>query len=115
MNRGAERAREAVREGAEEAQRRLNTGRERVSEGLHRGAQKLRDSVHRIPGGERTQGMARKAADRMSDAASYIGQHDTNEMVDDVRGMIRRNPGQSLLAAAAFGFLIGMAMRNRHD
>jgi hypothetical protein len=31
-------------------------------------------------------------------------------MMTDVEGLVTRNPGPSLLVAAAFGFLVGRAM-----
>jgi len=44
--------------------------------------------------------------------ADYVRSHDTRAMVDDAGDLVRRYPAQSLVAAAAVGFLVGRALRN---
>jgi ElaB/YqjD/DUF883 family membrane-anchored ribosome-binding protein len=50
-------------------------------------------------------------ADGMQSTASYIREHDFNQMGKDVMNVCRRYPAQSLIAAVAVGFLIGRARR----
>ena len=54
-------------------------------------------------------------ADRIENTARYLREHDTHDMVAGVESMVRRNPGASLCAALAVGFLIGSAMRRDRD
>ena len=54
-------------------------------------------------------------ADRIENTARYLREHDTHDMVSGVESMVRRNPGASLCAALAVGFLIGSAMRRDRD
>jgi len=49
----------------------------------------------------------RTAADKLSDTADYLREHDINRMVTDLRRLVRNYPGPTLIAAAAVGFLLG--------
>ena len=50
-------------------------------------------------------------ADGMKSTASYLKDHDLNQMGKDAMSLCRRYPTQSLIAAIAVGFLIGRARR----
>jgi hypothetical protein len=52
-----------------------------------------------------------KAAGRLNRTANYVGERDPEELVEDVRGFVRRNPGPSLAVAAALGLAIGWMRR----
>ena len=39
--------------------------------------------------------------------ADYIRESDVNTMMEDVKRLVKDNPGPALLAAAAVGFLLG--------
>ena len=93
--------------------RRADEARQRVAGGLDRAASTLRDRAGAIPGGQRMQGAARNAADRLQSAASYVRDHDMSQMTDEARQVVKRNPGGSLLAACAAGFVIGFMLRRR--
>jgi ElaB/YqjD/DUF883 family membrane-anchored ribosome-binding protein len=54
---------------------------------------------------------ARSAADVMDDTAGYVRERRLTGMFSDLGETVRRNPGPSLFAAAAVGFLIGASMR----
>jgi len=47
------------------------------------------------------------AADKLSDTADYLREHDINSMVTDLKRLVRNYPGPTLIAAAAVGFLLG--------
>jgi hypothetical protein len=47
-----------------------------------------------------------KVADTLESAGSYLEQKNLDGMLDDVAGLIRRYPLQSLLAGIAIGFLL---------
>lgn len=53
----------------------------------------------------------RRAADtideNISATAAYVREHDGGRMMHDLKRVVRNNPGPSLLAAIAVGFLVG--------
>ena len=51
-------------------------------------------------------------ADGMQSTASYLREHDFNQIGKDVMNICRRYPTQSLIAAVAVGFLIGRTRRH---
>lgn len=53
----------------------------------------------------------RNIADGMQSTASYLREHDFNQIGKDVMNICRRYPSQSLIAAVAVGFLIGRSRR----
>jgi len=84
-------------------------GRQRAASALQSTADTLRNRVH--AGGDRVSQVANQAASRLESTAEYMREHDVRDMMDDFGGMVRRNPGVSLIAAAAVGFLLGSSMR----
>jgi len=60
--------------------------------------------------GPRVAGAAHGAADALQSSADYLREHDLGQMADDVRDLVRNNPGVALLGAAALGFLVGRAL-----
>jgi len=79
---------------------------------LENTATALRD---RVPATGKVNQFATKTADKIEHTARYLREHDTNDMVAGVESMVRRNPGASLCAALAVGFLIGTAMKRDRD
>ena len=55
--------------------------------------------------------VAEKVGHARETTASYLKEHDFNQIGKDVMNVCRRYPAQSLSAAAAVGFLIGRARR----
>ena len=53
--------------------------------------------------------LAHATADKLTSTASYVRDHDVNQMMADVETLVKNNPGPSLLAAAVIGFLVGRA------
>jgi ElaB/YqjD/DUF883 family membrane-anchored ribosome-binding protein len=76
---------------------------------LHNAANGLHQSAAKLPN---VPDMAHSAAEKVDAVASYMEGHNTRQMMADVEGIVTRNPGPSLLIAAAFGFLMGRALRN---
>jgi ElaB/YqjD/DUF883 family membrane-anchored ribosome-binding protein len=60
--------------------------------------------------GDRVASAAHSAADAVSSGAEYLRAHDVETMMGDLMDVIRRNPGPSLLGAAAIGFMLGRAL-----
>ena len=77
--------------------------------GLDQAASAIHDKADYLPGGEKVTGLAHAAADKLSSTADYVREHDVNRMMADVETLVKNNPGPSLLAAAAIGFLVGRA------
>ena len=65
----------------------------------------------RVPATGKVNEIATATADKIETTARYLREHDTRDMVAGVESLVRRNPGASLGAALAVGFLIGTAMR----
>ena len=65
---------------------------------VHSGADKISDAAH-------------SAADKFQATAEYVRRTDLKSMVDDLTGVVKRYPGQSLAAAAVLGFLAGRGLR----
>jgi ElaB/YqjD/DUF883 family membrane-anchored ribosome-binding protein len=62
-------------------------------------------------GGDRVSHMATTAADKLDATARYFRDHHTRDMVSGAESLVRRNPGASICAALAIGFLLGAAMK----
>jgi hypothetical protein len=80
----------------------LHQGRHAAADAMHRAASALDEAAQRahVPAGQ-------KAAHRLHDAATYVGNHNANEMKQDATRYFRRNPGGLLAAAAVAGFIFG--------
>jgi ElaB/YqjD/DUF883 family membrane-anchored ribosome-binding protein len=76
---------------------------------LENTASKLRDKAPAV------NELATATATKIESTARYLREHDTSDMVSGVESVVRRNPGASLCAALAVGFLIGTAMRRDRD
>ncbi|MBV8974643.1 MAG: hypothetical protein JOY74_05925 [Sinobacteraceae bacterium] len=72
-------------------------GLESVASGLHQQ-------------GERVASAAHSAADAVASGAEYLRENDVQTMLSDLMEVIRRNPGPSLIGAAALGFMLGRAL-----
>jgi ElaB/YqjD/DUF883 family membrane-anchored ribosome-binding protein len=102
-------AREKVGELGRTAVEKLEQGRQAAAGTLHSTAASIRTGAQ-----SSTQGItdvANKTADTMEQTAQYLREHDVRGMLGDMKQVVRRNPGPSLIAAAAVGFLLGSALR----
>ena len=79
---------------------------------LENTASALRD---RAPASGKANEFATATASKIESTARYLREHDTGDMVAGVESVVRRNPGASLCAALAVGFLIGTALRRDRD
>jgi len=92
--------------GAKAAQR---ANRARVSAAA--GLDTVASTLHKR--GDNVARAAHRAGDAVSSGAAYLRANDVQTMMGDLKEGIRRNPGPSLLGAAALGFILGRALR--HD
>jgi ElaB/YqjD/DUF883 family membrane-anchored ribosome-binding protein len=63
--------------------------------------------------GDKMTGLANATADKLSGTAEYLRNHDIKSMMADVEEVVKKNPGFSLLAAGAIGFLVGQTLRRK--
>jgi len=76
--------------------------------GAAAGLESVASSLHEK--GERVASAAHSAADAVAYGAEYLRDNDMQTMMGDLMEVIRRNPGPSLLGAAALGFILGRAL-----
>jgi ElaB/YqjD/DUF883 family membrane-anchored ribosome-binding protein len=82
-----------------------------AADALQSAAFTLHEKAEDLPGGETVRSVAHSTAEKLESTAGYIREHDVRAMIADVEEVVKRNPGPSLLIAAAMGFLIGRAFR----
>jgi hypothetical protein len=86
--------------------------RDNVAGGLDRAASTIHEKAGSLPGaGQKAADAANRLADGMESTASYLRDHDLKGMGNDVAGICRKYPLQSLLSAVAIGFLVGRSLR----
>ena len=90
----------------------IDENRDMAASGLDKAASALRENADSLPGGDTVTNLARSTADKLSSTAGYVREHDVRRMMGDVETVVKNNPGPSLLAAAAIGFLVGRAISN---
>jgi ElaB/YqjD/DUF883 family membrane-anchored ribosome-binding protein len=54
-----------------------------------------------------------KAADWLDSSADYVRNIDPNQVKVELESKVRKNPGRSLLIAAAAGLILGIIVRRR--
>ncbi len=89
----------------------IDQNRTAAASGLEGAAATLHQRADQLPGGEKVANLAHSAADRLNATAGYVRQNDLNSMRSDVEALVKKNPGPSLLVAAALGFLIGRSLK----
>ena len=104
-------ARQKASEVGREATDLVDEKRGPAADALQRTASSIHEKAEDLPGGETVRNAAHSAAEKLEVTAGYIRQHDLRAMISNVEDIVKRNPGPSLLIAAALGFLIGRAFR----
>ncbi len=84
----------------------LDSNREPVAQGFQQTADAIRSYAP-----DAVSDQAHSTADAIEDAAGYIRSRDVRSMAADLTQAVRSNPGTSLIAAVAVGFLLGMTLR----
>ncbi len=80
-----------------------------AASGLEGAADSLHQRADQLPGGDKVTNMAHTAADKLSATANYVRQNDFASMMNDVEGLVKKNPGPALVVAAGLGFLLARA------
>lgn len=105
-------AREKVGAMASTATTAVDERRGQASEAMDTAAVQLRERGESMPGGERTTEMASMAADKVEATSQYVREHDVQDMMSDLEILVRKHPTQSLVVAAAAGFMVGRMLRS---
>ena len=107
---------ETVQQKAEQVGRvvqdKIDENRGPVADKLEGVAATLEEKAESLPGGEKVVSLAHDAADKVEATAQYVRKHDVQDMMADLENLVRRHPGQSLIAAAAVGVLLGRAFKS---
>ena len=77
--------------------------------GLDKAAATLHGRAESLPGVDKVSSLAHSAADKLSATAGYFREHDVDRIKEDLKTLVRNNPGPSLLVAGVIGFLLGRA------
>jgi hypothetical protein len=77
----------------------LHSRADQISSAAHTAADKLQETAH-------------TTADKLQATADYVRNTDVRGMVDDLTGIVKRYPGQSLAAAVVLGFLVARGLRS---
>lgn len=104
-------AKQKVSDAGRQAVDRIDERRAPAADALESAASTIHDKAEDLPGGPAVKNVAHSAAEKLETTAGYIREHDVRAMLSDVEDIVKRNPGPSLLIAAAIGFLIGRAFR----
>lgn len=84
----------------------IDEKRDAVARGIDSAASALHEKAESLPGGEKVARAAHTTAEALDKAAGYVRDQDVEDMLSDAQLIAKRNPGVTLLAAAALGFLL---------
>jgi hypothetical protein len=93
----------------DQATARADQGLDIAAEKLHQGAEMLRDRSQSMGEGQMSN-MATMAADRLDQGATFLRSKDTEQLITELEGVIRRRPVESLLVAVGAGYLLSRAL-----
>ena len=83
----------------------IDASREPAADTLNKTASAIHSNSDRVASA------AHATADKLQATADYVRGHDLKDMANDIQGLVKRYPGQSLAAAAVLGFLLARVMR----
>jgi len=111
----AAQAKDLYREGRSQLTQHAGEQQQRAAQGLAA----VNTELHGMVDGTDQQGpvtdLARQAADRVDEAARWLGDRDTDGLLRDVRSFAARRPGAFLALAAGAGLLAGRLARGLKD
>jgi hypothetical protein len=107
----ATKATETARAVAQSAAVTVDQNRGTAARVLANAASTIHDGATRLPSGEPVTRFAEAAAGEIDATARYVAEHTTHQMLADLRQVIRRHPGASVVGAAVVGVLVGRGFR----
>jgi hypothetical protein len=87
-----------------------DTGMDKAAGGMDKLAGEIRHQGQSMGSGS-VQSAATSVADALESGAQFLRDKDTDELMSDLEGMIRRKLVESMLVAAGVGFLLAKAIR----
>jgi ElaB/YqjD/DUF883 family membrane-anchored ribosome-binding protein len=87
-----------------------DTGMDKAAGGMDKLAGEIRHQGQSMGGGT-MQSAAASVADALENSAQFLREKDTDELMTELEGVIRRKPVESMLVAAGVGFLLAKAVR----
>ena len=103
-------AKEKVGQVTDQATAKVDAGMDKAAGGLQTLADTIRDKGP--SGGQGGVGSAvAMTADKLETAATYLRDKDTDQLMTELEGLVRRKPVESLVAAAAVGFVLSKLLR----
>jgi ElaB/YqjD/DUF883 family membrane-anchored ribosome-binding protein len=106
-------AKEKAAEVATQVKDRAQETADKAIDGTAGGVQSVADTIRERAEG--SGGIQEKAgttvADGMEKTATYLRDHDSQQMMQDVERFVREHPTQAVLGAVAAGFIIGRILR----
>jgi ElaB/YqjD/DUF883 family membrane-anchored ribosome-binding protein len=102
-------AKEKASEYGDKAQEQAEKAKDQAAGGMEQAAGMIRDRASSMDG---TPGEAgTKVAEGMETAATYLKEHNTTEMWNDLEHFAKEHPGQALAGAVVTGFVLGRILR----
>ena len=95
------------------ASHKIDENRDTAATGIKNAATALHENADKLPGGENVNALAHAAAEKLNTTANYVRAHHVNQMMADLRQLVKNNPGPALLGAAAIGFMVGRSVVNK--
>ena len=86
--------------------------RESAAGALRSAASGIRSNADSLPGGPQVGQMANQAADTLEATATYVREHEAQDMLSDLQSFVKAHPAQMLIGAVVVGFLVGRSARN---
>jgi ElaB/YqjD/DUF883 family membrane-anchored ribosome-binding protein len=94
----------------------FDDNREAAASGLKDAASSLHQNAGSMSGGDKLTSLAHSAASALDTTADWVRENNSTKIMADISSLVKRNPGPSMLAAIAVGFLIGRTFsRNNHN
>ena len=111
----AEKAKSKMQEVTRKAGERMDEQRYRAADAIESGASALHEKAGNLPGGSKVTNIAHAAAEKMQATADYVRENDAGAMIGDVQDLVRRYPGQAVVAGIVLGFLLGRMFRRSEE
>lgn len=111
-----ENVKEKFNQGTHKVREGIESSRQATSSRLRNASHGIRDLETRLGQGmeqarEKTSAGLEATSRRVESMAEYLEQHDSRQMWEDMKVVVRRNPGRSVIAGLLVGLFVGRIMR----
>lgn len=107
----AETAKEKVGQITDQATTKVDAGMDKAAGGLQTLAETIRDKAPADGQGGGVGAVVATTADKLESASQYLRDKDTDQLMTELEGLVRRKPVESMVAAAAVGFVLSKILR----